>query len=303
MIRMVWTIVLVTGIAFSPAFAQDDEGKSALANVVKLGGKVERTPQLDGTDLIGIALGETKITDAELRTLRGLKHVKGCRNWFLQGTNLTDAGVRVLAEIPDLNVVYLDRTKVTGAGLKEVRVYWLLSLRDTPVTDEGLKALRGHKGLPHLDLSGTKITDAGLRELKDLKQLRTLTVMEDQDHSGRRPRGSDGPDRTPEPGGSDDTKVTDAGMKALKKLTGLQRLDLNGTTVTAAGLSDLKDLPGLTTLQLSRTKLSDADLELFKSPQNFKALRDLSVSQTQVTAQGLHALRKARPGLSAWMPR
>jgi hypothetical protein len=301
MIRLVGTIILVTSIALQTAFAQVDPGKLALAKVVKLGGKVERTPQLDGSDLIGIALGESKITDADFRTLRGLKHVKGCRNLFLQGTRITDEGARVLAEFRDLNVVYLDRTKVTGAGLKGVRVTWLLSLRDAPVTDEGLKALRGHTALPQLDLSGTRITDAGLRELKDLKHLRMLAV--------RATRVTDaGLAELSALTGLQDlqlngTKVTDAGMKHLQKLRGLRRLALNGTAVTAAGLNHLKDLPGLRTLALARTKLGDADLAIFTSPQHFKALRDLQVDGTQVTAQGLSRLRKARPGLSAWLPR
>ena len=89
-------------------------------------------------------------------------------------------------------------------------------------------------------------------------------------------------------------------MKELKKVTSLQRLDLNATAITAAGLAELKDLPGLATLQLSGTKLSDADLELFKAPNNFKALRNLWVNGTQVTKQGIRALGKARPGLSGW---
>ena len=81
-------------------------------------------------------------------------------------------------------------------------------------------------------------------------------------------------------------------MKELKKATSLQRLDLNGTAITAAGLAELKDLPELATLQLTRTKLSDADLELFKSPNNFKALRNLSVDGAQVTKQGLRVWAK-----------
>ena len=100
--------------------------------------------------------------------------------------------------------------------------------------------------------------------------------------------------------GTKEFLITDAGMKELKKVTSLQRLDLNGTAVTAAGLTELKDLPGLATLQLARTKLSDADLALFEAPNNFKALRGLTVDGTQVTKQGLRALRKARPGLSGW---
>lgn len=54
MIRSVGTIVVILGIAIRTAAAQDDSA-SALANVVKLGGKVERTPQLDGTGFVCMA--------------------------------------------------------------------------------------------------------------------------------------------------------------------------------------------------------------------------------------------------------
>jgi hypothetical protein len=78
---------------------------------------------------------------------------------------------------------------------------------------------------------------------------------------------------------------------------------LNGTAVTAAGLRQLQDPPRLSTLALGRTKLGDADLAVFTAPEHFQALRDLQLDGTQVTAQGLILLRKARPGLSAWLPR
>jgi hypothetical protein len=58
------------------------------------------------------------------------------------------------------------------------------------------------------------VTDAGLKELKDLQQLRSLSLG--------------------------DTQVTDAGLKELKGLKRLFLLYLANTRVTDAGVADLK---------------------------------------------------------------
>ena len=63
----------------------------------------------------------------------------------------------------------LSETQVTDAGLKriaELRELHSLSLDDTRVTDEGLKQLRGLKKLTMLAIIGTKVTPAGRKELK-----------------------------------------------------------------------------------------------------------------------------------------
>jgi hypothetical protein len=90
-------------------------------------------------------------------------------------------------------------------------------------------------------------------------------------------------------------------MKAVQKLEGLTRLDVRGTAVTVEGVKALRDLPKLGQLGLSKTGLTDADLEVFKD--GFKAQHDLDVTGTKVTRKGLIELRKAKPGLEAWLPR
>src|SRR5436190_11057360 len=90
----------------------------------------------------------------------------------------------------------------------------------------GGKVTRDDKlpGKPVIGVSffGTQVTDAGLKELKDLTQLKELSLY--------------GP------------QVTDAGLKELKDLKQLTTLDLSGTQVTDVGLKELKDLKQLTTL-------------------------------------------------------
>ncbi len=57
----------------------------------------------------------------------------------------TDADLKLLADVPDVRVVYLDRTKVTDAGLEHLKGLANLqevTLRKTDVTAEGVQALK-----------------------------------------------------------------------------------------------------------------------------------------------------------------
>ena len=138
-----------------------------------------------------LVLDENQITD---ETLRGLREVgmlqtlsKATTNpetnkrparpedvlrLFLGMTQVTDAGLKELAGLKNLQFLGLDNTKVTDAGLKELAGFqnleWL-DLRATQVTDAGLKELAGLKKLHNLQLVGSRVTEAGLRERAGLK--------------------------------------------------------------------------------------------------------------------------------------
>jgi hypothetical protein len=168
--------------------ARGDEA-SALKAVEKLGGKVRY--EGGGGKVIGV---------------------------YLKGTQVTDAGLKELKDLKQLNFLDLSGTQVTDAGLKELKdlkQLHFLDLRGTKVTDTGLKELKGLTQLRVLRLGGFGlVTDAGLKELKGLKQLEELHLNA--------------------------TKVTDAGLKELKGLTQLEELRLGFTRVTGVGVADLK---------------------------------------------------------------
>ncbi len=70
-----------------------------------------------------------------------------------QQNNVTDAGLRHLSGLANLE---------------------LLNVQYRNVGDEGLKHLRGLTKLKDLDLDSTKVTDAGLEHLRGLTSLRVL---------------------------------------------------------------------------------------------------------------------------------
>jgi internalin A len=94
--------------------------------------------------------------------------------------SLRDWEPGVLGKLPPPGLPFalsLVETQMTDAGLKELaglkQLQWL-DLYSTEVTDAGLREMTGLKQLKRLDLSSTKVTDAGLKELAGLKQLKRL---------------------------------------------------------------------------------------------------------------------------------
>jgi hypothetical protein len=67
------------------------------------------------------------------------------RHVDLSNTRVTDAGLKHLKEMTDLQTLHLGRTKVTDAGLEH---------------------LKGMTRLKHLDLRNTQVTEAGANGLK-----------------------------------------------------------------------------------------------------------------------------------------
>jgi Leucine-rich repeat (LRR) protein len=170
-----------------------------------------------------------------------------------------------------------------------------LSLTGTQVTDAGLVHLKGWSGLQRLVLDGLPITDAGLVALKDLPALTDLSLRR--------------------------TQVSDAGLASLKELKKLRRLVLDGTALRGLGLANnLKELTELTELRLGCATLTDLAAKQFgelkalkrlerlslagssigdetlKHLHGLTGLRELDLTGTKVSAEGIAAAKKALPG-------
>jgi hypothetical protein len=97
---------------------------------------------------------------------------------FLHGKWVTDAVMKELTKMKNLQLLRLGDTEVTDAGLKELAVLKNLRTLDlafTKVTGTGLSHLTGLKDLQNLYLSD-QVTDAGLKELAGLKSLQWLVL-------------------------------------------------------------------------------------------------------------------------------
>jgi len=102
-------------------------------------------------------------------------------NLGLQGTNVTDATLAVLKDVPTLVDLNLGGTRITDAGLAHLKALTnliTLHLENTKVTDAGLANLKGLLNLNYLNLYGTPVTDAGLDSIKGLTNLRHLYLWQ-----------------------------------------------------------------------------------------------------------------------------
>jgi internalin A len=167
---LVLALVQLTTVSVRADEAED----KAVKAIQKLGGKIGRDDKAKNKPIVGVVLFNAQVTDAALKELAGLKQLQMLH---LSDTKVTDAGLKYLAGLKQLAELDLSGTKVTDAGLKYLtglkQLQWLV-LSDTKVTDAGLKDLIGLKQLQDLFLGGTKVTDAGLKELAGLKQLQAL---------------------------------------------------------------------------------------------------------------------------------
>jgi len=113
------------------------------------------------------AIAGATFGDAELQELGA---VANDLVWLdLSRTGITDAGLAVVAKMPNLEHLDLRGTSVGDDGLESLAGLdnlETLSLYDTGVTDSGLKALQALPALRRLYLGGTPVTEEGLEALR-----------------------------------------------------------------------------------------------------------------------------------------
>jgi hypothetical protein len=127
---------------------------------------------LSGLRLQSLAVGPAARTDLGLKYYLALLEAAPQRLNLSSWTGLSDAGLKQLEQLAGQAQPWeldLSRTSVTDAGLRSLSALsqlQSLKLGRTKITDAGLKALTGLKQLRWLDLRETAVTDAGLKELK-----------------------------------------------------------------------------------------------------------------------------------------
>lgn len=129
------------------------------------------------TSLSNMRSGRTHVTDAGLKAITHLKHLK---TLDLSGGKITDAGVGELAVLKHLTGLGLSGSEITDASvdaLLSMKKLQGLGISDTRITDAGLKRLvQGLPNLTFLQLAGADISADGLKILADLPKLVSLSV-------------------------------------------------------------------------------------------------------------------------------
>ncbi len=274
--------------------------------IVKLGGKLERN---GAGKTVAVNLRGSWINDAEMLGLAGLPDLE---KLDLSHTRITDEGMLRLKSAPkirDLNLFYAEW--ITDQGMTAIRDWKhlkRLNARGTRISDGTLAIVSRITGLEALDIAHTSVTDNGLDHLitlVDLKELslgrgrlnnsslevlRMLPTLTHLDLSGGRAGAPDMPGRAGAGPG-----IPEAALRAMAELRELRVLKLGYSAITAQGLRILSSLEKVEKLGLEGCRrINDGAVGELAA---WKNLKYLDLQDTEVTDQGLEALRKARPGL------
>ncbi|MBX3072326.1 protein kinase [Candidatus Obscuribacterales bacterium] len=158
---------------------------------------------LRNSPLSSLSIGSTKVTDAGMQFIA---EMPGLRSLYLEHLNLTDEGLRHLARLPlsrlsvdsqanfddsslqlivnsfpNLTVLLLSETKVTGRGLRllpQLKELERLSCINLRLTDETAAPIFQLKKLNDLSISINKITDKSVLKMAELPELEVVVLSD-----------------------------------------------------------------------------------------------------------------------------
>ena len=216
--------------------------------------------------------GKTDVTDEAMETIGKLKSLKVLAIDFLKFAG-GDRGLAKLSGLTDMQELYLGNTLVNDRSIKVIAEQFpkLKKLRAaaSQVSNQGIETIATIKDLEELDLSeNSQIFDDGMVHFAGMSKLKKLNLWRVQ--------------------------ITDEGIKHLSGLTNLEWLNLDNVAyLSDNGLEHLKDLTNLTFLHLGSTAITDQGLPNLHP---LTSLKDLKVTRTGVTQEGVDALKKVLTG-------
>jgi hypothetical protein len=211
---------------------------------------------------------------------RQLSRMPQLQRLNVTGTNITDRGLEVLRQLPNLQVFEMNwHPRVTDEGMQSLRHCHQLECVDLMGSNTGdgtIAVLQGKTKLRAFK-SGKLVTDHGMRLLQGIPVFA----------SGE--RGElliDGP-------------FTDEGLSALVPLVGVEALDIfwHATTITSAGFAHLAQMPHLGLLGADGELADDVAMQhIARMPR----LRKLRAQEATATDAGFEALGTSQTLESFW---
>jgi hypothetical protein len=108
---------LLLALTTVPVRADEAEDKAVKA-IEKLGGIITRDEKVKGKPIVSVGITRDDVTDALLKHLAGLKQLQ---TLDLSLTKVTDAGLKHLAGLKQLRLLDLDHTRVTDKGEADLK--------------------------------------------------------------------------------------------------------------------------------------------------------------------------------------
>jgi uncharacterized protein YjbI with pentapeptide repeats len=194
--------------------------------------------QMKSKNLETLITYNTNITDAGLAYIKNLPQLKHLN---LSGKNFTDKGYKYLQYLNKLNYLSLSQHGVTDKTIEYLQNLPLkkLSIYRGAISDKAFKILATISSLESLRLPRCcNIDDEGIKMLTKLKKLKCI--------------------------GLSSTPISDKCMKYINRIKSLDTIHLYGTNITDTGLEKLNKLPQLRYIQLKNTKITKQGIQKFK---------------------------------------
>ena len=247
-----------------------------LENPQKIIGDFKNTPaglrnDADLARLAKVAVGSSELTIMDLNGsavtddgLKNLAKLPQIESLSLVGTKVTDVGLTVTTQLPELRSLNLGAFAVNAsmmATLSKLEKLEVLGLEGAKVTDNDLPPLENLAELKELNLSATPITDNAFKILGRLKKLEILKVAY--------------------------TSINGSGMQYMKRKkseVGLRVLDAKKTRFGEQGLQYIKGVETLEELDLGQAEVTDRTL--FQNMKGVNHLKVLNLSFNILTDNG-----------------
>ncbi len=203
--------------------------------------------------------------DADLARLGGLTGGQDAFSQMdLNGSSVTDEGVKHLAKLTTLESISLSGTKITNAGLSAIEGLpniTSINLAGCTVTLPMMQSLSKFEKLEVLSLESTKVGDNELPPLANMGLLKDLNLNY--------------------------CAITDNGFKVLGTLKSLEVLKVAYTSINGSGMQFMKRKKteaGLRVLDAKKTRFGEQGLQFLKG---VETLEELDIGQAEVTDRSL----------------
>lgn len=212
---------------------------------------------------------DRRVNDGIAQRLRSFSRLKSLQ---IEMVNVSDAGIAVVAELPQLAVLVIDDVNVTDEGLYRIcRGSHLryLYIGQCEITNRGLSSLEFlSTDLTELGIRGSWLTDEGVKGIARCRGLRALSLS--------------------------DTSISDVGVEAIAEIQTIEHIYLSDTEVSDIGVGLLTSLENLKTLHLERTRVTDNCLV---SIARFPRLRWLRLYDCAVSTEAVTRFKALAPSV------
>lgn len=210
---------------------------------------------------------------------------------FEKRSSVTDAGIELIKDLPNLTDISLERSEITDESLKhlsESKTILRIRAPRTKLTDAGVMHLVNAPQLQLLDvLECTGISDACLPAVGQLTNLRNFRAYGRQITNEGMPHLANLKNLAAL--GLQYANVNDEGLAQLSGLVNLKEVNLYGTYITDASVETLAGFPKLAKARLRDTSIRGQNAAGFAEMQ---AMRDLDLSESPVQDDAMAPIGK-----------